>query len=257
MRRSITAVVMLGICLVSGPVSAQVQTDVTVVLTGDPTVELDFGSVQVDESNKGIVKLINNSGETLNITLENFYDQYYVFSTSGIIPPLASGDSYDLPVWFSPSSAGDFFGTVTLKYTGLMPSLTVVTITLKGVGEEPGFDLIQAIDNLVVFTAAALVSGDLEGVSKGKSHRKGKKRGRGRHRRGKDRKAAHHEREFLKWILKAEKLILAGEFDKAHHLLSGVLRKVDGAPRPPDTVVGTAAGGVADQIRVILAALAG
>ena len=68
---------------------------------------------------------------------------------------------------------------------------------------------------------------------------------------------------FLKWIEKAQTLILAGEFDEAYNLLSAVLRKVDGASRPPDFVKGPAAEGVeevegiADQIRSILAALAG
>lgn len=234
MRRSITAVVMLGICLVSGPVSAQT------VLTVEPAT-LDFGNVKVNDLASKEITIKNVYNYDIRIRLEYIEDPNNVFSYD--TPPftLGSGNSVNLVVSFQPSSTSKFEGTLNLFYYDsnfMNPPLSgILSIPLVGYGGST-FDLVAAIEVLVSDTYGALENGDLVSTGKGKS-------------------AANRAWVFLKWIVKAETLILAGEFDEAHDLLSAVLRKVDGASSPPDFVDGTAAEPIASQILQILTALAG
>lgn len=244
-----TLAVLVMITIGTGQVSAQIvppedPTPPTDPITVTPLV-LQFGTEPVGTSVIDVITLTNNTSETLRLSISGFDGEYEVFSTTvSVIPDLPRGASFDLPIRFSPVSDPLFVGTflfqgiVILRYDsealGLVGSLN---INLSGRGELQN-DPVVAIGDLVLYTAFDLESSDFAGPGKGKS-------------------AANRALVFQKWIVKAQTLILGGEFDEAYDLLSAVLLKVDGVSRPPDWVVGTAAVKVADQICNILTALSG
>ncbi len=227
--------VLVMISIGTGQVSAQ-----TTALTVDPTSH-DFGDVSVGIIELQEITITNNTHFDIEISDVNIDDPKGVFSYENILLPFTLGfwDSEFLDVFFKPSSADTFEGTLNISYSIDDMFSTSGTVSIRLVGNGVSFDLELAIDKLVGFTADALISGDLVGKGKGRS-------------------ADNRELVFVKWIVKAQTLIQAGEYYEAHHLLSAVLRKVDGAPSgPADFVEGTAAGEIADQIWSILAALAG
>ncbi len=219
MRRSI-AVVTLGVCLVSGTVSAQVG--VTIVNSPDPNT---------------VVEATINFGD-----VSSYEPPGSPFGTLIFFDDVALNASNPVPFGFTAYTAGEYTATITLAYFGVSHSPFsphgYIKVNLVG-NAESGFDPVVAVNDLIVFTGEALMSGSLAAVTYGKRSRRGW-RWRGWFRRMQERMAANRVKHFLRWLMKAETLIQAGEFNSAYYVLSALLRRVDGNPSPRDYFVANA-----------------
>ncbi|MFC1529307.1 hypothetical protein ACFL6R_01190 [Gemmatimonadota bacterium] len=262
MRRSI-AVVGLGVCLVSGPVSA--QTTVALELSVSEAAPLEaffnFGNVPVGDYVLEYLTITNPFDEDVTIVPISFVPEGSPFGTllPFEFPVLPANASVQIPFSFSSYTAGQYTAIITLEYTGVSGAPWsphgYIAVNLLG-NAESGFDPVVAVNDLIVFTGNAILGGTLTGVTYGKWNRRGWRWG-GWFRRLQERMAANQVKHFLRWLTKAERLIQAGEYTAAYHVLSGLLRRVDGDYSPRDWVAGQAAPEVAAQIESLMAGLAG
>ena len=125
MRRSIAAVAILGVCLVSSPITALGQFDPGDDPGGPPIPDdpltinppvLDFGLVAVGEAPEEAITFTSSAPVPIVLTLFTIVDENGVFSTSFLTHELAAFGTFNLPIGFAPSSEMLFEGIILVDW---------------------------------------------------------------------------------------------------------------------------------------------
>jgi hypothetical protein len=119
---------------VSGSSTSNQQPTQTVTL-GLDTPSLSFGSVVVSHSSNLSVRASNSGTASLTISAAQASAAEFSLSAPALPLTIASGQSANLSVTFTPSAAGDVTGTISIVSNASNGS---VSISLSGTGVAPG-----------------------------------------------------------------------------------------------------------------------
>ena len=203
------------------------------MLSFDPPGGLEFGSVNVGNSQTQIVTLSHLGGGNLLVSGLTLHPWGSPGFSIGLTAPqtVAAGGMLDIPVTFAPTVAGAATNTLVIT-----TDAGTVEVPLSGTGVYVAPPPQQQIADILAFFDASVAAGTLAGSGNGNS-------------------AAGRGNALRNMIEAAGDLIQQGRTADACQQLADALNRTDGAPTPPDFVAGTAAPELAQHIGGLRATL--
>lgn len=192
----------------------------------------DFGDVTLGSLATTVVTISNVGIRPLTVSTLAFQagsSPEFTITTSPTLPLIiAPGATFDVPLAFTPTTAGFVTATLSVRSDDLDESL--VNVALSGAGVQAPTPPQQQIAEILAFFDQSVANGSLAGNGPGGS--------------------AQGRLNALRNMLRATSdLIDNGAIKAACQQLLDAYRRTDGVPQPPDFVRGTAAAELAQRIR--------
>lgn len=205
------------------------------VIEVSPTA-YDFGTVMVGSSKSAILTLSNTGSDDLSVSsiamAGSCAGLKYLGQSSMTV---VSRQTVDLNLVFTPTYSGTCPGSLMIYSND--PKNPVIQIALNGTGEASEPPPAEQVASILAFFDSSVVNGTLQGQGPGKS-------------------AAGRLKALRNMIVATGDLLAKGYTAEACRQLWDLYEKMDGLPRPPDFVTGSAASTLAAKVQHLISYMA-
>jgi hypothetical protein len=196
----------------------------------------DFGTVKVGSSKSAIVTLSNTGSDDMSVSsiaIAGSCSNLKYLGQSSMT--LVSRQTVDLNLAFNPTYSGTCSGSLMINSND--PKNPVIQVVLNGTGDATEPPPADQIASILTFFDSSVANGTLQGLGSGNS-------------------AAGRLKALRNMIVATGDLLAKGYTNEACRQLWDLYEKMDGLPRPPDFVTGSAAPALAAQVQQLISYMA-